>query len=774
MPYSFQASFTQPILDKLDSGVLKGADDWADAITKAYIATIKQGLPQGVPLTLPAPGLNPTAPPPFPINASPYITADSRSSIFYNIVYAYFLAQELKLDQGSIQGLKDTIQQLIEKVRSKQRIIRALTNQISTLQKQISTETNKQVLLISLQKKKQDELTHLKSTIEPKLKQLQQTLENKIKDYTNKKQESKSVVFYKKASKTINEYKKKYESAKKTITDQISNYTKLYKQGMDTYRDIQNTVNLIKTSFTELESELTSSSNNNKEGLSAASYLSSLGMGEFIEVVYTLVEKTGCSFSDFKDAFEKPRKIASTLSDKLHTIQESIKIIQALLEDKQPDKPTQSKSTRPQSIKDIIQTLNSAVRPELQKVQNSITQEISKLRETYKSKVKKALDDIEVFAINLLPIKSSVQDIKDKKQEIEAKTNAIKDKVNKVKHSAELIQTISVLGTSLTSLVSNLTKGNYQFSTNEHNINTIVEGYFDLQIKKAPTDQQESLKKKYEDDKRRLKSFFKILIVLESLQKGLYVCLQEVKSKQRDTEVKEFLTKYPFIQDLIQSLDNPANLSKAVLKVNLRQLNNTELAIDLASIEQRYLTQTLESIKNTCDIQLLQGTKFEAKLATIKATIDKKHSFILEGIKALQQEFNNFLNELSKKFEDLIKKEKTALKNKIDQIQQDFLKKIQTTINKKVNPDATIMSIVFGIAARSFWTGAQWVGTTGSNHIVFNIGAFKPIKASPIDGASAMIQQMADSFQAQLTQLQGLVIPPPNTAIPPIPFVGYK
>jgi hypothetical protein len=37
-----------------------------------------------------------------------------------------------------------------------------------------------------------------------------------------------------------------------------------------------------------------------------------------------------------------------------------------------------------------------------------------------------------------------------------------------------------------------------------------------------------------------------------------------------------------------------------------------------------------------------------------------------------------------------------------------------------------------------------------------------------------MIREIARGFEAQLMQLQGLVIPPANTGIVPIPFNGYK
>ena len=138
MPYNFEATFVQPLLTKLDNGLIKGSEDWADAITKAYIATIKTGLPQGTPLTLPAPGLNPTAPPPYPLGVSGFTTADTRSKQMYTLIHAYFYAKELKLDKGSIEGLAQTVKQLIQKLKTRTEQVKSLIEQANNIRKELA------------------------------------------------------------------------------------------------------------------------------------------------------------------------------------------------------------------------------------------------------------------------------------------------------------------------------------------------------------------------------------------------------------------------------------------------------------------------------------------------------------------------------------------------------------------------------------------------------------------------------------------------------------
>lgn len=135
MPYVFEATFTQPLLQKLDNGLIKGSEDWAKAITEAYINTIKTGLPQGTPPTLPAPSQLGA---PFPMGADSFRNAKSREKIMYNVIYAYFYAKELKLDKGSIQGAIQTVKQLYAKIKHKQQQIASLINQIKLVTQQIA------------------------------------------------------------------------------------------------------------------------------------------------------------------------------------------------------------------------------------------------------------------------------------------------------------------------------------------------------------------------------------------------------------------------------------------------------------------------------------------------------------------------------------------------------------------------------------------------------------------------------------------------------------
>ena len=144
------------------------------------------------------------------------------------------------------------------------------------------------------------------------------------------------------------------------------------------------------------------------------------------------------------------------------------------------------------------------------------------------------------------------------------------------------------------------------------------------------------------------------------------------------------------------------------------------------------------------------------------------------AFKMLNEELKKFVAWIGKKIKkviDAVKAKLQKIRTKVEKQAEDEMKKYA---EKKINIEAPIMSAVMGLAARALWTGATWTSPAGIQHVTLNIGAFTPMKAKSTDGASKMIREMAKGFEAQLTLMSGLVIPPAPTGIPPIPFTGYK
>ena len=325
-----------------------------------------------------------------------------------------------------------------------------------------------------------------------------------------------------------------------------------------------------------------------------------------------------------------------------------------------------------------------------------------------------------------------------------------------------------------------LAQGNYKFSENEQYINEMLDGRYGFEKKLYPL-RADTI----EEEKLKVKGHFKSLLIVELLAYGLLETIKEAKEtdfmKEFELILSEMKDRIPGKETLekIKNVINdppkdPRQLNAIVEYLGSGILDDVSVSTTLANLEKKYLGKSREMIKTMCDIKELDDTNFKAILLTISKTLDKNQSFIALGMRYLRKEFKKFIIFIKQQINKFLKPIQKKLEVKLKKIEDSAQKELNKIIEKNVNADAAIMSFTFGFAARSFWTGAQWTGPTGTNHIALNLGVFTPIKARSIDGASVMIREIARGFEAQLMQLQGLVIPPANTGIVPIPFNGYK
>ncbi len=134
MPINYQLTFNTPLLNLLDKGFVGGPDKLSSAFTDYYVKTLLTGLPGGspstLPPTLPAPGLNPTAPPPYPIIAVPINNYEVRKRRMQKILKVYFQAREIFIQNGSIRAI-------ITNIRRLTKLVPALRKELAKLQKEI-------------------------------------------------------------------------------------------------------------------------------------------------------------------------------------------------------------------------------------------------------------------------------------------------------------------------------------------------------------------------------------------------------------------------------------------------------------------------------------------------------------------------------------------------------------------------------------------------------------------------------------------------------------
>lgn len=195
---------------------------------------------------------------------------------------------------------------------------------------------------------------------------------------------------------------------------------------------------------------------------------------------------------------------------------------------------------------------------------------------------------------------------------------------------------------------------------------------------------------------------------------------------------------------------------------------------ELAMLQKEYEDE-VEKIKevNNSTISSIKGGKTAQLLLKIDKSLTENKSFIMLGFDMLVVLIKEFVAFLSKIIKDFIKVQKEKLEKKKAEVELEGKRRVKKEVEARVNTEAIILTGLFGLAARLFWTGASWYGQTGTKHTVLNIGRFTKMDFLASSGRSGMVKEIARGFEHQLAGMVGIISPPPNTAIPPFPFKGY-
>ena len=145
-------------------------------------------------------------------------------------------------------------------------------------------------------------------------------------------------------------------------------------------------------------------------------------------------------------------------------------------------------------------------------------------------------------------------------------------------------------------------------------------------------------------------------------------------------------------------------------------LQDMSIVNNILTLERKYLNKSREVVKTLCDVEQITNVKVRVVLQKIYKTLKKNQSFILLVFNLLKKELTVFKNFIIKKIKIIIAKIKAYLAKKAEKKKKESEEEVVKTSKKSINLDAKIMSVVFGLATKVFWTGVTWVGPTNSNH----------------------------------------------------------
>jgi len=669
-------------------------------------------------------------------------------------------------------------------------------------------------------------VSRIKNKLQLKVKALREKLATKIKLFNSNSNQGKSGGLFKKARRTIRQERQKNARL-------IANQTARVKAGRDLIKQcvalgvkttaltvsleqelISAKAELAKKrrkllDIEDLSTDLTRARSETRIELDQLSnYLEGNGLGSFYQLSARLLSTTGSSARDLITLFEQrktryklyAREIAQVGQD-IRAIQDSINVLFGSGTKRSKSRFSLDVGQTPISLKSLLELIVKWLKPKLASIVSWLRKFVNSVTKFIKDSLRKAQQALAELAQNLIPGSSASRDPINKKKIRRAKARALRDKATKARTIARRLSILTRAIPAAAALAGNVTRGRFKLSENQASINKIANAIYSYKRQ----DQPASIQHKLVSEQQKFTSNFNSLMVAESIA-SILILTRKSLGAQAKREVDQTFAqlsstaqpldpnKAKTLQALRELVDNPPTaldkLERAGDVLGAAVVQDVSTTNRLVEMEKRILRTTRQAIQVIVDNQALKqryqqalvsgntsGLFFVAyqELQKISVGLSRQQSLILMCLRALYKILSKLYAWIRDQVTSFINKAIKALTERLKKLSRNSARESKHRAGKGLNLDGFLMSTAFGLATRALWTGASWVGPTGSNHTAVSIGGFRPrMRAKVEDGATGFVREMARGFQTQLELMRGIVVPPAVTGIAPQQFVGYN
>lgn len=591
-----------------------------------------------------------------------------------------------------------------------------------------------------------------------------------------------------------------------------------YERSIDSTADLQRTREIRKEAAAKALKDQQSSGPTEEQVLT---YMNEMGLGDFSKTAFKVIAESKADLKSFKHLFETKRNqfesYKLTIEDMVTEVQNILTMLQELSESKGPIGTTAAwakervtatgnkiKNTKVGrfvtgvgvSLMGLFMDLIAYLKPLIKKALAWAKKLINKFKAFIKNKIAKFEKDIESFLLNLIPLKGhqaqKTKDAEEKKKILDAKRRKAEDIKEKIKHYQKLGVIVGKISRGAAGLSKNLIKEkNYLFPVNETHITNIVNGIFDYKKEEqGDSAQLQTDKELFSTRMKEIATVDALITGIISLLKGMQEAFKRGLKQDLDAFTLSlqqsgspyvagwnqlmliFNTPIADVKALGKTIIGIVRNAEAITKIT-KAFESLEIVSFLTRLETKYLGKARQLLKTYAEEPIGDNPEHHQTMQQWLDVLDKRQSIFLFLISKLEDVVDRFFLFLNKQVKVFVDDQKRIIKKKLAALKDEHEVNLQKIKDKLVNVEAVFMSIALDLAARAFWTGARWQGDTGTNHLSLTIGVFKKIKALPEDGAVSMVEEIATSLELQLKTMTGLVIPPANTGIAPIPFQGY-
>jgi len=390
---------------------------------------------------------------------------------------------------------------------------------------------------------------------------------------------------------------------------------------------------------------------------------------------------------------------------------------------------------------------------------------------------------LDEYINSLLEVNPTVKQISNKKRKKEFDIVKAKEKLKKFQKLARearlAYQIVSNAPRVFVGLVQNT---DAPITKNEAGVTQLINACFDLQIErgKITKEQKQADIKKYKAKVADLKAYEQIFLFFKKLieeckETGITSQIKKIyqeKVTAKGQRLKD--TSSGILDTLMEILDgatsSPSLQQLAAIPGQLKSQGDLMYSIiraEKAAFKRlRIKAQGLGSFipLDTRDPGLL----------FIRTKLEKVSDLIIPILDAISMFFKKIVELIEELLDPVISYVKGEIEEQKEKLQADAVTFAKAKIDSKINIDAKIMTFVFGLASRLFWTGNSWTNQYGTKFIVTNVGSFNPpMKALNENGAKGYATELGDGFNHQLERMSGIAIPQPSTGIVPFTWRGY-
>ena len=414
----------------------------------------------------------------------------------------------------------------------------------------------------------------------------------------------------------------------------------------------------------------------------------------------------------------------------------------------------------------------------LKELQDKMTQKLkeqnAKLLDATKNK-----DAVLDYVDTILDKKPKLKKIRNKKRRIQQRSINIKRRIAKYTKLAKQARAAYRLLDGARDIVTNIAQNKKTpISSNQRATRTLVSGFCDLQIDRGKMTKQEK-----KDTLKQLDLKLADLRAYEVIYTFFGEVIKEAKANTLADKIKEELGEKiesfddrtrgiltDFLKIIEGTAETPTISALATIPTAVFQQKNVATAFVRA---EKRAFKRLQS-KTARISQFIPATTTDPVLLFVKRALDKTSSIVLFLLRIIGKAFRKIEQFLSKLILPVSEFVTKLISEQYEKVEEESRRQAQILIDRNTNLDGRIMTVMFGIAGRLFWSGATWSNPTSTRFVVINVGKFRPrLLISTENGSQGFGEELARGFNNQLKNMTGLVIPPIATGIVPFSFRGY-